>query len=154
MKKAQDQYDDATDVVEDQLSVAVMSKRPNSPVVVGKGDSTSSSSPVHFHSSTPSPLGDEETVSSHHGKEHVYQNVAEIHISPEEPPPNYDELDLFPAQNSQVPNTSVSTSAAVSNLSPRATVNSRLESHTPDSDSKVDLELELPLSPGGHETML
>ena len=153
MKKAEDQYDDAIEVIE--LSVAVMSKRPNSPLVVGKGDSPSSSSPVHFHSSTPSPLGDKEVVLSHHSKEHVYQNVAEIHLSPEEPPPNYDELDLFPAHNSQVPNnTSDSTSAAVSNLSPRATVNSRLESHTPNSDHKVDLELEPPVPPGGQETML
>lgn len=151
-KKVQDKYDDATEVVEDQLSVAVMSKKPNSPVVIGKGDSPSSSSPVHFRRSSPSPLEDKEVALSHHGNEHVYQNVAEIHLSPEEPPPNYDELDLFPAHNSPVPN--ASTSAAMSNLSPRAMVNSRLGSHTPDSNHKVDLELEPPVSSGGHETML
>ena len=131
--------------------MAALSKRPNSPVVVGKGDS-SSSSPVHFHS--PSPLGEKEDASSHHRSEHVYQNVAEVHISPEEPPPNYDELDLFPNHSSHVPNTSTSAACTVSNLSPRSMVNSTLESHTHGSDHKADLKLEPPVSPGGHETML
>ena len=94
-------------------------------------------------------------VSPRHCDAHVYQNVTEIrtNISSDEPPPNYDDLDLFPSHGYHIE--VVSTSAAgISSSLPGATYDSGLGGSTHESDHKEDLRLAPPVSPGRQETML
>ena len=156
-KKAQEQYDDALDVINNHTSEISISKRPNSPAVISKGNSPPSS-PNNYHDSSRRVGGHRLAVVSPqpHDDVHVYQNVAEIHISAEEPPPNYDDLDLFPAHNSyQVQSSPPPMSAeGISSSLPRATFDSGLGDSTHEADHKEDLRLAPPMSPGRQETML
>ena len=174
-KKARDQYDDPSDIVEEEQPkpkvLATQSKQPNSPTMPSKRDDSSlSSSPSsHFHEPPSSPVAKASASSSsatprqrqHHN---IYQNVTEIRCTVEEPPPNYDELDDFPpVHNYRVPN-SASFSAAnpLSNQDElgeggsgfaERTMDSGIGSTTHEIDIKRDLQLP-PLSPDDHETML
>ena len=170
-KKARDQYDDPSDIVQAGESepkiMATLSKQPNSPTMPSKRDSSLLSSNLD---EPASPVAEISATSSssvprrrqqHHN---VYQNVTEIRCTVEEPPPNYDELDDFPPvhHNYQIPN-SFSATNALSDQDEElvgegsgfaeCTMDSGIGSTTHEVDIKRDLQLP-PLSPDNHETML
>jgi hypothetical protein len=178
-KKARDQYDDPSDTVKASSSstaepktMATLSKRPNSPAVPSKRDSSLLSPSPSNYDEPSSPVGkavsDNSSSSSsvprrrqHHN---TYQNVTEIRCTVEEPPPNYDELDDFPpVHDYQVPNSaSFSATNALSEHeevgegsggSAECTLDSGIGSTTHEMDIKRDLQLP-PLSPDDHEAML
>lgn len=175
-KKARDQYDDPADIVHAGESepkiMATLSKQPNSPTMPSKRDSSLlSPSPSNFDEPA-SPVAEISANLSSSGSgrrqphHNVYQNVAEIRCTVEEPPPNYDELDDFPPvhHNYRVPNSaSFSATNALSDQDDElvvegsgfaeCTMDSGIGSTTHEVDVKCDLHLP-PLSPDDHETML
>ena len=174
-KKARDQYDDPSDIVQASKSepkiMATLSKQPNSPTIPSKRDSSLlSPSPSNFDepSSPIVKVSDNSSSSSaprrqqHHN---IYQNVTEIRCTVEEPPPHYDELDDFPpVHDYRVPNSvSFSATNALSDQDEElvgegsgfaeCTMDSGIGSTTHEVDIKRDLQLP-PLSLDDHETML
>ena len=154
-RKAREQYDDPSETVEGQASaptVAIPSKPLNSPTLTGKGE-TPLTSPDHFHDPT-SPI----KVETSSQQCNVYQNALELHGSVVEPPPNYDELDLFPAHNYQTPPSSLSSAAISPSEDARGIAMATVDSGTGSAaheheEDKQDLQPP-PLSPDDHETML
>lgn len=141
-KDSQEQYDDSSEGIVER---SVNGKRPTSPLEISKGDS-------------PLPLPNHYSISPSRGRQdphgsHVYQNVAEIHTAVDEPPPNYDELDLFPPATYHAP-ISASSTGFSSDSSPGATMDSGLGSSTHEHDQKEDLHNSYMLPDGRHETML
>ena len=142
-KDTQDQYDDSSEGIVERV---VNGKRPTSPLEISKGGSPLPSQ--NHYSISPSRVHQDT-----HGS-HVYQNVAEIHAVVDEPPPNYDELDLYPSGTYNHAPISASSTGFSSDSSPGATMDSGLGSSTHEHDQKEDLHHSYMLPDGRHETML